>query len=103
MFHVDDFEKLYAAHHDNDIVVRIAPVDKEEDDAVFDYDEMTDELAMQLALFADVPTLDAALCIARTFGRTYHSTDEMREAFAYLEDLGFMTECFNAHNWTEKY
>ncbi len=103
MFHVNDFEKLYAAHNDGFIVVRIAPVGNEEDDVVFDYDEMTDELAMQIALLADVPSVDAAFCIARTFSKTYHSADEMREALAYLEDLGFMVECFNRKDWTEKY
>lgn len=103
MMQVDNYSKLHDALNSIDVTVRIAPMGDEENDIVFDYDEMTQELAMQIALMGEVPTIHAANTVMLTFSRTYEDVDSLKEQIDRLENCGFAVEFYNSKNWSEKF
>ena len=103
MMQVNDYGKLYDALNSIDVTVRIAPMGDEENDIVFDYDEMTQELAMQIALMGEVPTIHAANTVMLTFSRTYDSVDSLKEQIDSLERCGFVAEFYDSKDWSEKF
>lgn len=103
MMQVNDYSKLYDALNSTDVTVRIAPMGDEGNDIVFDYDDMTQELAMQIALMGEVPTIHAANTVMLTFSRTYDSVDGLKEQIGNLENCGFVAEFYDSKDWSEKF
>lgn len=103
MRQVNDYGRLYDALNNGFVAVRIAPDGDEENDIVFNYDEMTQELAMNIALQCEIPTIHAANTVMLTFSRTYDSVDSLKEQLHRLEMHGFLVEFYNAENWSVRY